>query len=1406
MKLYAVINSERYEVGVGSTFSEEYNETLDSGSIIFDQIPRIRDLKPYDDVFVNSDPIELPASFYERSTGTAAQKGTYLRIQATTLKGLRALTFIVYSLIRPTSPGLGQGSVRPDPSQNYRMTCRFKRISSTSSGAFIVEFETRFSGGFIFDHGINVNSQDSTSTLTVTFTSGTHQGEQVWNGKVSSYTSGSGTVPLTFSITQKPIISEFYKHMLVDDFSEELNNVITKSAAKYKYKINLFSETKRLEKVILPNISITQPVDKSIRRSVWEYLNVYLNLYSPKIKVVDDLENNTWKYENKYSLSDRVRKKFEGVDAPEMSVTNPTLRDIITQLMLVKDCIPVVHDDVIDYLDVSERNGEFSTDPTYVNYVHSSMSSGGYSLEARREYSGAISQENSARLIEYLGFRNSNTSILTIDNLVLETRFPIYKINKIYMCYYKTTKLYNESTEQLGSEFKFLCKQDITPLVLQNVVRNAMSQDYLEFDRKFNYILKTEDLAKYKICTVGYDIGSNRITGWGEKYTFYPTKGWFVKTNTVLQNIISFMDQHYAFGYRGYKFINDNENVIPVGTKTGGISSIETGSEFGNDSNDSVRQKAVFFEIDYNAMFSGAIVHTKDDVEDDDITTADNCSSSLTVLEADGLFEKEKMNRFANRTYNIQARYNGHDAFNKMELTCNHVLGSVYKNEDEGIDDVVIYHREISVYDHFIIANFAGTFDYVLKNYFTSVFAKLRTYNLATYGESIVRAENYREYLLLSADESYYDSDSIAYPVINKFFTAFNQTTKLDALNSYRNEDKINFSYIQYKTEGTDSEINRSRSFSDTNVFVSGKIICINLKMYDNATTGVYIENSYLANAESQTSGSLQNWKVSLDKVLDPFQKVVLFGFGHAYSGNDEIPFGKQLLIPENNYTGEVGDIYSNQLLKFPNFYDTYYLDTSIKFYITTPTSKQIIYKDNKEIIDFTFQFEPYSINSDVILSQWFSKLSDINGAYNKWFSTSHRSDVSNLYFEPTHGQIQKNTNQVGDWDRRIKFVLQYNYDDVRFLFTNYEYYADYENWIRWQHTFPEPGKESTTTPVNVVKTGISYGPDDRGYYGYIFYFRLVGIITIASQGVPSENTDIVNMIFRYDRKKYYLDGTIVDDLIDEEMIKRWNSSSYYTDFDVDVDTATHIVTESFIVKFDIPEETTAHELYSETTDDDINNSIFEDIIFGCKESLDTYENCYKNMFVIVSSEKLKKEIVYDTYLSQKSSSTASELEIVGLPSSMTIVNTDDSTNQYDSNTYIPFNNLFRFSRVNNYPKIIVGNIELNKYPDFQSIQFWYLDNNGDSPEGRLQFVFGVNTDEHETEVYVSAMSRKSPKVYTADHKTVAGEIFNSAEEGLFIEANKMVTERYVGNIYYENISDSTDTGFVVDVAGYTAV
>ena len=212
-----------------------------------------------------------------------------------------------------------------------------------------------------------------------------------------------------------------------------------------------------------------------------------------------------------------------------------------------------------------------------------------------------------------------------------------------------------------------------------------------------------------------------------------------------------------------------------------------------------LKLKSFFFMVDYEGFYNGTLFTSKDNENRDDIITNDNPSSSLTLLEKDGLFQKEKANRFGNKAYSYFATYD--DVSELQEL------GSVDNSME---DDVVIYHREYSIYDKYVKASYFGCKDYVLKNYFTNVYAKHRPYNLLPYSQSIIRAENKKLYLMLSKDKLYFDDINSDYNVMPPmYFNEFNNylgsllscvepsLTPL-TIDKFNNPNKINFGYVKY--------------------------------------------------------------------------------------------------------------------------------------------------------------------------------------------------------------------------------------------------------------------------------------------------------------------------------------------------------------------------------------------------------------------------------------------------------------------------------------------------------------------------------------------------------------------------------------------------------------------------------
>lgn len=890
MNLTVRIHEKEYPIAQGATFSEEYNETLDSGAI---RIPRvvgqIDNLRPYDDVYI-------------------------------------------------------------------------------------------YESGYDFNEYIALWRQGGNL----------HDGDKDENGKPYDVTnSNAKRIP-------------FYRHLLVNQYTEEVVNLDTidpetKKKGILSYSIELFSETKGLEMVQVPNCSVTQPLNIKKKTDIYTYLCRFVDLYSPKHKTVDRSSTSTqkkWTYAKKYSVSPELKKIFGGVYSQDFTLSNPTLRDVLSTLMITKDMIPYVKDGVIYAKAISERTDTYDIETEKnsgrINLVVGQMSSADYCDGVRRQYSDALSQDGICHYIEHLGFRNKDNSLMTIDNMQLETTHKIYRIKKLHMCYYKKVKIYKK--DNLGShrDVWFLCKQDITPLIKLDSEWNLLSQDWSDLDS--NPIKSIDDLSQYKLTTVYYSMGGNTIQGWGTRYNKYKdgVLAAYDITQTYIENILYKVDALNPFGISGLfeldKYKKDDEAILVEYYESLSelLDSLYAPHSFpaslpgGASFNNVIKLKTLFFEIEYSGFYDGALIHSRDK-GNDNLFQNDNQSSSLTLLEKDGFSQKEKLNRFANKTYTMKGRLDGpnYGVDNLLELGQTGQIG-----ED---DDVIIYRREYSIYDNYILASYAGIQDYVLKNFYTSVYAKYRTNQLMSYGESTNRAETQKVMLLLSKNKKFKDEDTFL--TINndkhenitnsKLFSAFVPNSTNQAIDSATilltdiiNENGSRTKRLPYKV--------------DQQTFTSGNSLCFNIAMTDNASGGNYIDkwvskfeflNNQPSEYEDYYAGSTQLWH----NIVDNDETGAIEQMGFVLSHVEEtLPVVAEM--DENTASTEVGAVYS-YTEKLP----TWDQKLTENFQVTNEIVVQMdkLYKDNKEKIDMTLQVEPISTaQNDIVFSDLFMRLSDLVSYY----------------------------------------------------------------------------------------------------------------------------------------------------------------------------------------------------------------------------------------------------------------------------------------------------------------------------------------------------------------------------------------------------------------------------------------
>ncbi len=229
--------------------------------------------------------------------------------------------------------------------------------------------------------------------------------------------------------------THYDKLFLVDSYNEKENNI---EEHLFGYTINLMSETKWLEKIQCPNLSITHDVINGVskKKTIYQYIQQYMDLFVPKIKFCDG-ETNVWSYKPLLtyptSTDSDFYKKFN-VPCADMSFSAPTLRQLITNLMLQVGCIPVIKNRVLGYLDFQKNtvdfgNGDYTVNHT-VNSIIRSLSSDSYVNNLISVSENVLDSDNEV-ICETLGFRDRDNVLLKqTENLYLETSLPIYKVNK----------------------------------------------------------------------------------------------------------------------------------------------------------------------------------------------------------------------------------------------------------------------------------------------------------------------------------------------------------------------------------------------------------------------------------------------------------------------------------------------------------------------------------------------------------------------------------------------------------------------------------------------------------------------------------------------------------------------------------------------------------------------------------------------------------------------------------------------------------------------------------------------------------------------------------------------------------------------------------------------------------------
>lgn len=484
-------------------------------------------------------------------------------------------------------------------------------------------------------------------------------------------------VVISGSVRGNPIAA---KSFVVDSYSEE--QVGFGESEEYEITLNLFSQMKEMERVTLPNLSITSLADGT-SRFVIQYIRQYISEYSPKYKVQSQSPVGCV-YDNAWTISDEVAQRFASVRCPEFFWNKPTLAEVITDLMQVDDCIPVIKNNQLGLIDLRRTYGEI--DKTKIVGATRSMSSEDYNQNLVMNMQNAIGT-NPTRIVEYVSFRNESEGVLTTNNLQVVTQKPIYNIKKIAIAF--RDKFHNSNTNK--DEYR------ITTIDLTNHIKEKNEYDVLDPTAYSMDGNEYESISgTHQISNVYYKRAGNTIEGWSKTWNILGTE----------RTTVYFMLDHLLKYQQGHFF--DNHTI------------------------DDLDFRDLMFIVEYETIAEATLaIGRKLPLRNPHTSSFDNQGSSYVDVDQQSIFEYAKANRLANKIVSLNAVY--HNDADVPEL------GQTYEGS-------IIFSREIQYFDDSIIFHAYATEHYVLLNYFVSIRAKRRSWAIASGNEALTRHENSKYY------------------------------------------------------------------------------------------------------------------------------------------------------------------------------------------------------------------------------------------------------------------------------------------------------------------------------------------------------------------------------------------------------------------------------------------------------------------------------------------------------------------------------------------------------------------------------------------------------------------------------------------------------------------------------------
>ena len=692
------------------------------------------------------------------------------------------------------------------------------------------------------------------------------------------------------------------RYMVVDNWVETEQGLYDLGKT-YTYEISLSSPTKQLEGIILPNLSITNTTHS---HSIMYYLQLYLDLYGPKIrKYVGGVLILT----AKWHFSDNFIGKFTR-KCPEFQWNMPTLREVLTDLMMVVDCIPILkrndRDNVdvaneIDLIDLTVKKDAVSS----YNYIRRAQSLSDYVSELQMQMQNVLQTSvpgvsNTVTTTEFLTFKTDSYVITENQDYFLETEYPILSIKHLYMWIFYPEEIEN-SNNAIPIRTDLLNLRAIPGDNGASVVYEKKAYDMLNILYRTPAVVddtkKVEDYySKYTAFCIYYTRGSNRIGGFSKV-----NKGYTLNIDKSTLNWLKSI---------AFKWIVKNFNLTSAAEDiNNGASSYFT----------------TLFQIEYETTADTMYRAGKSIRQKHDRITIDNQTNSYVDAYNQGNLEYQKVNRLGNQSLTINQRVDNDNLTDLLKI------GDYY-------EDNIIYQAQYQIYDEHIESYGIATKNYILKDYFTGVKSKVRTWSNAR-EEAFYRNELKKYYV------------ELGFKQINSGVSCVDATIFAKALSSIATNPIL---YCALKTDTTNN-------YYSVNVTsrVIGNSIAFTFGFNDNFYVGKYVDTE-ISTTDIESSSFANGNSIPFHLInanLSDYGGIPMQYY--TYTDNDGEFTTLYVYLCEDldnirfNNTSSPSD-YKTKFIKScrrPLVHLADLIDVDI-------TDSLILYKDNREIPKVTMQFE----------------------------------------------------------------------------------------------------------------------------------------------------------------------------------------------------------------------------------------------------------------------------------------------------------------------------------------------------------------------------------------------------------------------------------------------------------------